>query len=117
MLSLWSYQAKKQELELLPGIPFCVDWEHVKALAYLHVPHVVSGCCIPRLPSGTTRVCCGPQAILLPHVVGHRYPSFGSTWKTNDKTCERFALSALYLRPQTAELYGTFVDMLPGLKA
>jgi hypothetical protein len=27
--------------------------------------------------------------------------------KTNGKTCERFALSALYLRPQTAELYGT----------
>src|SRR5262252_10034524 len=63
-------------------------------------PHVVSGCCIPRLPGGTTRVCSGPQAILLPHVVEPRYQSFGNTSKTNDKTCERYALSALYLRPE-----------------
>jgi len=52
------------------------------------------------------RACCGPQAIVLPHVVERRCLSFGSTWKTKDKTCERSALSALYLRPQTAELYG-----------
>src|SRR5438132_10838474 len=70
-------------------------------------PHVGSEYCILRSPSGITRACCGPQAILLPHVVERRCLSFGSTWKTKDKTCERSALSALYLRPQTAELYGT----------
>jgi hypothetical protein len=40
-------------------------------------------------------------------VVERRYPSFSSTLKTKGTTCERYALSVLYLRPQTAELYGT----------
>src|SRR6266568_6771463 len=70
-------------------------------------PHVGLECCIPRSPSGITKVSYGPQAILLPRVVEPLCPSCGSTWKTKDKTCERFALSAFYLRPQTAELYGT----------
>lgn len=56
--------------------------------------------CIPRWPSGTTRACSGPQVILLPPVREHRSPSFGSTWKTKDNTCERYALSALYPRPE-----------------
>ena len=70
-------------------------------------PPAVSGSYILRLLGGTTRVCCGHRVTLLPHVEAHRYLSFGSTLKTKEKTCERCALSALYLRPQTAELYGT----------
>ena len=71
-------------------------------------PLAVSGSYILRSLSGTTRVSYGHQATLLPHAVGHHYLSFASTLKIKEKTCERCALSALYLRPQTAELYGTF---------
>ena len=50
--------------------------------------------------------CSGHTVTLLPRVVGRRYPSFGSTSKTNENPCERVALNALYLRPEETEFYG-----------
>jgi hypothetical protein len=41
-------------------------------------------------------------------VVAHLYHPYASTLKVKEKTCERFALNALYPRPKTPGFYGVF---------